>query len=174
LVASKIAVKHTEQGLSKANLVAQANNPRRNPEPPTCRLLQVSEAPADVVVAAELAIPAGSPIAELRNLILGDDAPIGFGRHLFPGLRLPGILPALRMSESISEALERVGIVRRILRRLRITARLCGDEMTCLLDCSRYQALLECDAVYANPGGQAIEFLRTCFIASHVEIALEA
>ncbi|MEM6423285.1 MAG: UTRA domain-containing protein, partial [Pseudomonadota bacterium] len=92
------------------------DNLRRAGRAPSRGVLRLETVQAGSDAAAQLAIPAGSPLVILETVGLADGQPVSVGENRFPADRLPGIAEALECSfadpdtASITRALERCGV----------------------------------------------------------------
>ncbi len=124
-------------------------------------------------VAAGLGLGEGAPIILLERLGLADGRPVSLATHHFPALRLPGLLPALRETSSITEALRLVGVADYLRQNTRVSARLPTGEEAALLRTARNRPLLICENVNVDREGRVVEFGISRYPTPRVQIVFE-
>lgn len=146
---------------------------RRQNREPSGRVLDLREAPAERTVAAALGIAEGKAVVRLERLGLADGRPVSLALHHFPAARLPGLLPALREGQGITEALRRAGVDDYLRQSTRVTARLPGIEEAALLRMPRTSPLLVCENINVDRAGQVVEFGIARYPTPRVQIVFE-
>ncbi len=111
------------------NLVAHGRLARRN-------ILSSDTIPADERLAKHLQLSIGDEVFSIRTLSFQDEVPIVIGHAFFPAERLPGLLDEFSGVNSISKALERVGVADYTQQWVQINARMPTEEEARLLGMS--------------------------------------
>ncbi len=146
---------------------------RRHNKEPSGKVLRLAEIPADAHVATGLGIRAGAKVVMMERLGLADDRPVCVGTHYFPASRFRGLLEALRVSETITEALRSVGVNDYMRQVTRVSARLPTPEEAALLRTARTRPLLVTENVNVDRDGTIIEFGTALYPTPRVQIVFE-
>jgi GntR family phosphonate transport system transcriptional regulator len=146
---------------------------RRHNKEPSGKVLRLEEIAAHAPVAAELGIRAGANVVVLQRLGLADGYPVGVGTHYFPAERFGGLLEALRVSTTITEALRSVGVADYMRQVTRVSARLPTPEEATLLRTARTRPLLVTESVNVDSDGTIIEFGTALYPTPRVQIVFE-
>jgi GntR family transcriptional regulator, phosphonate transport system regulatory protein len=146
---------------------------RKQNKEPSGRVLQLRETVADATVAAGLGLKPGARIVLLERLGMADGRPVSAAMHHFPAARLPGLLAALRESDSITAALRQVGIADYLRQVTRVTARLPSAEEAAMLRMPRNRPLLICENVDVDRAGEVVQFGITRYPTPRVQIVFE-
>jgi GntR family phosphonate transport system transcriptional regulator len=146
---------------------------RRHNKEPSGKVLRLAEIAAHAQVAAGLGIRAGAKVVVLERLGLADDRPVCVGSHYFPAARFRGLLEALRISATITEALRSVGVSDYMRQVTRVSARLPTPEEAALLRTARTRPLLVTENVNVDRDGTIIEFGTALYPTPRVQIVFE-
>ncbi len=146
---------------------------RRHNKEPSGQILILAEQAADARIAEGLGVPAGSQVIRYKRLGFADGRPVSLTDHYFSGVRLPGMLAALRAEASITAAFAKVGVSD--YRRLssRVSAALPSAEEAGLLRTGRTRPLLICDNINVDQGGAVVEFAISRYPTPRVQIIFE-
>ncbi len=145
----------------------------RHKQQPAGRVLQLREMEAAPAVAAALRLRRGAPVVLLERLGSADGRPVSLGRHHFPAGRLPGIAAALRETDTITEALRRVGVPDYLRRVTRVSARMPSAAEARLLRMPHSRPVLEGESVNADLDGRLIEYGLALYPTPRVQIVFE-
>lgn len=145
----------------------------RHKQQPAGRVLQLREMEAAPAVAAALGLRRGASVVLLERLGSADGRPVSLGRHHFPAGRLPGIAAALRETDTITEALRRVGVPDYLRRVTRVSARMpsAAEARLLRMPCSR--PVLESEGLNADLAGRLIEYGLALYPTPRVQIVFE-
>lgn len=109
---------------------------------PEARTLRLDTCPADSLVAAQLALPAGAPVIHLERLRLVDDEPVGLSLHYLSADRFPTFEEMYRTRGTITQTLIDSGVPDYTRRRTQISARASQPHEAELLRLPRHIPLL--------------------------------
>jgi GntR family phosphonate transport system transcriptional regulator len=144
-------------------------------------LISVSEEIASPIVAENLAVSPGSPVALVCVVGEADHIPISFGRNYFPCTVLPTIVETFRTQfedptkhASITSALQSVGVVDYRRRSTRIGARTPTVEEARYLKMPSTEYVLETESVDEDVQSRPVTYAKTCFRSSRVQFVVEA
>jgi GntR family phosphonate transport system transcriptional regulator len=146
---------------------------RRHNKEPSGRVLQLCEMVADTALAAGLKIRVGGRVVLLERLGFADERPVSLTRHFFPASRLRGIKEALAGTDSITEALGRVGVADYLRQLTRVSARMPNAAEAELLRMPRNRPLLVCENTNVDRHGKIVEFGIGCYPTPRVQILFE-
>jgi len=146
---------------------------RRHNKEPSGRVLRLAETAAPANVAAGLGVRTGAKVVLLERLGFADDQPVCLGRHHFPAARFRGLLDALRVAPTITEALRMVGVSDYMRQVTRVSARLPTADESELLRTARTRPLLTTENVNVDRDGAVIEFGIALYPTPRVQIVFE-
>ncbi|MGF1502134.1 MAG: phosphonate metabolism transcriptional regulator PhnF [Paracoccaceae bacterium] len=137
------------------------------------RILRVERLSAELRDAANLEIDVGDPVIVREAVGEADGVPITYARTCFPEARLPGVFDALIACESISEALQRIGIADYHRKWTRLTAERPGAFLARHLQMPDIHPVLHSESVNVSPDGQLVEYGNTWFCSDRVQIVVD-
>lgn len=140
---------------------------------PGGRLLRAEVLPAEAEVARGLEIERGAPVILLERVCEADGRPTNVSAHHFPQARVPGLIDAFARTGSITRALADQGVADYLRRVSRVTAILPDEADARLLQQVRTQPVLLVESVNVEPDGRPVEYSRTRFAATRVQLVLE-
>ena len=146
---------------------------RKQNREPSGQVLHVREQAASAHVAAGLGVAEGSMVVWMERLGLASGTPVSLGSHYFAPARLPGILEALRASDTVTAALRAVGVPDYVRQSTRVSARMPSMVEADLLQVSRSQPVLVTDNVNVDAGGRIVEFGVTRYPSTRVQVVFE-
>ncbi|MEY8841986.1 UTRA domain-containing protein, partial [Cribrihabitans sp. XS_ASV171] len=104
---------------------------------------------------------------------LVDEEPIAVFQSVFPGDRLPGLLEALRETQSVTAALRRCGVADYTRASTRITARAATPAQALQLRLSEGAPLIRTTGINVDPDGVPVEYGRSWFAGDRVTLTLD-
>lgn len=146
---------------------------RRQNREPSGQVLHVREVAATLAVATGLGVVRGEKVAVMERLGMANGVPISLGSHHFSPAHLPGILPALRDSPSITAALLAVGVSDYVRQSTRVSARLPTSVEANLLQVGRTRPILLCENVNVDEAGRVVEFCLARYPSTRVQVVFE-
>ncbi len=146
---------------------------RRHNKEPSGRITELREMAADAAVAAGLGLRAGARVVMLERLGLADGRPVSLGNHYFSAARFPGLLAALRGSETITAALAAQGVADYRRQSTRISARLPTPGEALLLGMPRNRPLLIGESINVDAEGRVVEYGVARYPTPRVQIVFE-
>ena len=146
---------------------------RRHNKEPSGIVRQLQEISANARVAAGLGVRDGSRVVLLERLGLADDRPVGLPRHYFPATRLKGILRALQSTDSITQALLKVGIEDYMRQQTRASARMPTSTEAELLRMPRTRPVLVTENVNVDRQGLIVEYACGCYPTPRGQIVFD-
>lgn len=149
------------------NLTAAGRVPER-------RILHLETRAADAIEAQALRLRPGAQVHVYEGLSLADGTPIALARSVFPALRFPKMLDALRENHSITAAFATHGLADYTRASTEITAKPATPTLAAQLQLPAGAAILRTVAVNVDAEGQPIEFGRSWFAGDRVALTLGA
>jgi GntR family phosphonate transport system transcriptional regulator len=146
---------------------------RRYNREPVGKVLDLREVGAETAVAAALCVRPGARVARLERLGLAGDVPVSLTTHHFPLTRLPGMLAALRETETITAALGKCGVADYLRQSSRVTARAPQSGEADLLRVPRARPLLVAENINVDRGGTIVEYGIARFPTPRVQLVFE-
>ena len=146
---------------------------RRHNKEPSGQILDLREIAADAAIAAGLGVRAGARVVRLERLGLADGRPVSLATHYFSAARFPGLLAALRQTDTITEALARQGVSDYRRQITRVTARLPQPHEAELLHTPRNRPLLVAENVNVDQHGAVVEYGVSRYPTPRVQIVIE-
>jgi GntR family phosphonate transport system transcriptional regulator len=145
---------------------------RKHNKEPHGVVRQLREIAADARVASGLGVRGGSRVVMLERLGLADEQPVSLTWHYFSP-QLKGLLPALKSTPRITDALRIVGVEDYLRQQTRVTARLPTQAEAELLRTARNRPLLVAENINVDRDGAIIEFAVGCYPTPRVQIVFE-
>ncbi len=139
---------------------------------PGKRILSLSLRAADAREAEALELTSGDAVQVYDGVSLVDEEPIAVFQSVFPGDRLPGLLEALRETQSVTAALRRCGVADYTRASTRITARAATPAQALQLRLSEGAPLIRTTGINVDPEGVPVEYGRTWFAGDRVTLTL--
>lgn len=145
---------------------------RAHNKEPSGRTIALDERPASEPAVSALGIAEGEAVVVLERLGFADNRPVSFGTHHFPR-RLSGMIEALRLRATVTEALRDVGVADYVRRTTRVGARLPTTGEADLLRMPRTRPVLVTENVNVGPDGAVVEFGITLYPTPRVQLVFE-
>lgn len=130
--------------------------------------------PEAVAAGPVLGLTPEAPVILLERVGMADDKPLSLSRHIFSAEKLPGLLSALKTHSSITAALAAIGVHDYTRRWTRVSARLPDSREARLLRMARSDALLVTEAVDETKDGEVLEYGRTVYPSTRVQLVFES
>ena len=146
---------------------------RRHNKEPSGQILDLREIAADAAIAAGLGVRAGARVVRLERLGLADGRPVSLASHYFSAARFPGLLAALRQTDTITEALTQQGVSDYRRKVTRVTARLPQLHEAELLHTPRNRPLLVTENINVDQHGAVVEYGVSRYPTPRVQIVIE-
>ena len=146
---------------------------RRHNREPSGQALHLRTITATPAIAAALNLEAGGLVVAYERLGLADGVPVALTSHLFPGVRLPGILEALQAHPTITAALQAAGVADYVRRSTRVSARMPTAAEAGLLQSPRRHPVLVCENVNVDAAGAVVEFGIARYPSTRVQVMFE-
>ena len=150
----------------RQNLLSAGRTPSR-------RILHIDQRRATAPEAAALQLATGAPLHVLEAVSFADDLPISLAQSCFCAKRFPDLDAALRDSGSVTRALAQMGVSDYTRKTTRLTGHNADPVQARHLQIKTGDALILSEAVNIDHSAVPIEFGRTYFIGSRVELVLE-
>lgn len=139
---------------------------------PGRRLLRMETRHADAREQAALALPEGASVHVYEAVSLTDGMPVAIARSVFPADRLPGLLPRLAETQSVTAALAAEGVADYTRASTRITAKLATATQAAALRLAEGAPILRTEAVNVDAEGRPVEFGLTWFAGDRVALTV--
>ncbi|MFC3614438.1 phosphonate metabolism transcriptional regulator PhnF [Lutimaribacter marinistellae] len=139
---------------------------------PGKRILSLTLRAADKREAEALALAPGDPVQVYDGVSLVDEEPIAVFQSVFPGDRLPGLLDALRETQSVTAALQRCGVADYTRVSTRITARAATATQANQLRLAEGAPLIRTTGINVDSDGVPVEYGRSWFAGDRVTLTL--
>ena len=146
---------------------------RRHNREPSGQALHLRTVAATPAVAAALEVEPGGTVVAYERLGLADGVPVVLTTHLFPAMRLPGLLDALQAHPTITAALQAAGVADYVRRSTRVSARMPTAVEAGLLQAPRRHPVLVCENVNVDAAGAVVEFGIARYPSSRVQVVFE-
>lgn len=134
---------------------------------------KLGDLPEAEAAAAVLELAPEEPVILLERLGTADARPISLSRHVFPAMRLPGLLAALQCNGSITAALAAIGVMDYTRRWTRVGARLPDMREARLLRIARTDALLTTESANESRDGMTVEYGSSCYPSTRMQLVFE-
>ncbi|SLN23401.1 putative transcriptional regulator PhnF [Falsiruegeria litorea R37] len=139
---------------------------------PGKQILALTTRVADTQEAEALCLAGGDPVHVYDGLSLADGLPIAVFQSVFPADRFPDMLQALEDTQSVTRALQGLGIPDYTRKWTRLTARRASATQALHLRVTEGAPVMQSVGVNVDPDGGPIEFGRTWFAGDHVTLTL--
>lgn len=139
---------------------------------PGKQILALTTRAADAQEADALRLSVGDPVQVYDGLSLADGLPIAVFQSVFPASRLPNMLSALEDTQSVTRALQKLGIKDYTRKWTRLTARRASATQALHLRVPEGAPVMQSLGVNVDPHGHPVEFGRTWFAGDHVTLTL--
>lgn len=146
---------------------------RRHNWEPSGQALHLRTLAATPAVAAALEIEAGGMVVAYERLGLADGVPVVLTTHMFPALRLPGLLDGLRLHPTITAALQAAGVADHVRRSTCVSSRMPNAVEAGLLQAPRRHLVLVCENVNVDAAGMVVEFGIPRHPSTRVQVVFE-
>ena len=137
---------------------------------PSRQFLRLETRACDKREAAALALDIGTQVHVVEGLSLADGVTLAVFRSVFPAARLPGFLPALDQSRSVTVALAACGVADYTRASTRLTAVAARATLALQLRLPEAAPILRSVAINHDVNGHPIEFGTTWFAGDRVEL----
>jgi len=148
------------------NLLAAGRVPDR-------RILHLETRTANDRECAALRLDEPADVHVYEGISLSDGFPLAFVRSVFPAIRFPDMLDALRTTRSITAAFAVHGLADYTRASTEITAKTASSTLSALLELQPGTPVLRTVSVNVDGAGVPIEFGRTWFNADRVALTLD-
>ncbi len=146
---------------------------RRHNREPSGQALHLRTVAAIPAVAAALEIEPGGMVVAYERLGLADGVPVVLTTHLFPAMRLPGLLDALSIHPTITAALEAAGVADYVRRSTCVSSRMPTAAEAGLLQTPRRHPVLVCENLNVDAAGVVVEFGIARYPSTRVQVVFE-
>ena len=150
----------------RQNLLSAGRTPSR-------KILHLDIQRATEPEATALQLTIGAPLHVLEAVSLADGLPISLARSCFCAKRFPDLDAELRQSGSVTQALAQMGISDYTRKTTRLTGHNADPVQARHLHIVTGDALILSEAVNIDHSAVPLEFGRTYFVGSRVELVLE-
>lgn len=140
---------------------------------PEGRLIGSSIGEADTFLAAELEVPAGTPLIRLEALRTADGVPMIVATSWFEQGRVPALVQDYAETGSITKALNRAGITDYARKESRITAEPASGPDALHLGLAPGQPVLVVESVNLDPNGRPIQYTRARMAADRMQLIVK-
>jgi len=165
-----VAARPTEYPIGKR--VRYHQNISASGKIPGKQILALTTRAADAQEAEALGLAAGDPVHVYDGLSLADGLPIAVFQSVFPAERFPSMLSALEDTQSVTRALQGLGIADYTRQWTRLTARRASATQALHLRVPEGAPVMQSVGVNVDPDGNPVEFGRTWFAGDHVTLTL--
>ncbi len=141
---------------------------------PAKSVLRLETRAADAREAAALELAPGDRVHVWEGVSLADAEPVALFLSAFPAERLPDLPEALREARSVTAALARCGVADYTRRATRVSAEAADAAQARHLRCAPGAPLLRTVAINIDPEGHPIEYGRSWFAGSRVQLVLDS
>lgn len=140
---------------------------------PESRFLEVRRIPADETVAKALDLATHDPVVRIWRLGHANEKPICLSAHHFCAQRFAQLEIVCQITDSVTEALQHLGIEDYRRQVTRVTTRMPTRREAKLLAQSEKHPVLVSESINIDPTGHPIEYGVTAFCGDRVEIVFE-
>lgn len=137
------------------------------------RLLRSDQFAARGAIARGLGLRAGVRVIMLETLSEVSGRPMSLAAHHFPAKRFAGLMEAFRDTQSITRALQRLGVEDYTRKLTRVTTRMPTLEEARLLQQPKTRPILQAEGINVDPYGEPIEYGVTRFAGDWVQLVFE-
>ncbi|MEZ5798767.1 MAG: phosphonate metabolism transcriptional regulator PhnF [Paracoccaceae bacterium] len=141
---------------------------------PSRRITRLETRPARAKEAEALRLDPAAEVHVVEGVSLADGQPLAVFRSVLPAARLPGFLPAVEASGSITAALAACGVGDYTRAGTRLTARLAQPVLAAGLQVAAGAPVLRTVAVNVDAAGVPVEYGTTWFAGDRVTLTVAA
>jgi GntR family phosphonate transport system transcriptional regulator len=165
-----VAIRPTDYAIGRRvrfnqNVTAAGQTPSRD-------LTRLETRPAAAHEAEALGLAPGAPVQVVEGVSLADGQPLAMFRSVFPAMRFPGLLDALREVPSITAALAAAGLRDYTRASTRVTAKAAKPVQALRLRLTEGAPILRTVAVNVDGAGVPVEYGVTWFAGERVTLTL--
>ncbi len=150
----------------RQNLLSAGRTPSR-------KLLGLTRQSATQAEARALALSPGAAVHVMEAVSFADDLPVSLARSCFCATRFPALDMALRETGSVTAALARFGVADYLRQTTRLTGHNADPTQARHLQTTAGDALILAEAINIDAAGLPVEYGRTYFVGSRVELVLD-
>lgn len=150
----------------RQNLLSAGRTPSR-------KMLSLTRQAASATDAQALELMAGAPVHVMEAVSFADDQPISLARSCFCATRFPELGAALENFGSVTRALAHMGVADYWRKSTRLTGHNATPVQARHLQLAPGDALILSEAINIDAAGTPLEYGRTYFAGSRVELVLE-
>lgn len=147
------------------NVAASGRTPSRRITRSETRAARAREAEA-------LHLPEAAQVHVVEGVSLADGQPIAAFRSVFPAARFPGLLDAMAVTPSVTQALAACGLADYTRAETRLTAKLADPVLALALQVAPGAPVLRSVAVNVDAGGVPVELGTTWFAGDRVTLTV--
>lgn len=150
----------------RQNLLSAGRTPSR-------RLLHLGVQGATDTEAQALGLAVGAPVHVADSISFADDLPVSLARSCYCATQFPALGAALRKLGSVTAALAQVGVRDYTRKSTRLTGHNADPVQARHLQIKTGDALILSESINIGPSGTPVEFGRTYFVGTRIELVLE-
>ncbi|MFN3955078.1 MAG: phosphonate metabolism transcriptional regulator PhnF [Pararhodobacter sp.] len=147
------------------NILASGRMPAR-------RILRQETRRGALPETAALLLPDGAMVHVVEGLSLADNLPIAHFCSIFPAAALPGFLPALAQSQSVTAALKACGVHDYTRASTRLTARRAEAFLARHLQLPEGAPVLHTESLNVDAAGNAVEYCESSFAGDRATLTV--
>jgi GntR family phosphonate transport system transcriptional regulator len=140
---------------------------------PSRKLLNLARQASSEAESRALALPTNAPIYVMEAVSFADDLPLSLARSCFCATRFPALDMALRATGSVTAALLQFGVADYLRQTTRLTGHNADPTQARHLQIATGAALILSEAINIDAAGLPVEYGRTFFVGSRVELVLD-
>jgi len=122
--------------------------------------------------AEALQLPEGAQVHVYEGISLADNVPLAVFRSVFPAARFPGLLAALRETQSVTRALVAEGLADYTRAETRLTAKRATATQALHLRIREDEPILRSVAINVDAAGRPVEYGHTWFAGDRVTLTV--
>jgi len=138
----------------------------------TRELLLLDTRQADAREAEALDLAEGAQVHVYEGISLADGVPLAVFRSVFPAGRFPGLIPLLRQTQSVTQALAAEGLADYTRAETRLTAKRATATQALHLRIREGDPILRSVAINVDAGGLPVEYGHTWFAGDRVTLTV--
>lgn len=138
----------------------------------TRELLLLDTRQADAREAEALDLTEGAQVHVYEGISLADGVPLAVFRSVFPAGRFPGLIPLLRQTQSVTQALAAEGLADYTRAETRLTAKRATATQALHLRIREGDPILRSVAINVDAAGQPVEYGHTWFAGDRVTLTV--
>lgn len=140
---------------------------------PAKKILALDTRAADTREAEALDLLPGKMVHVYDGISLADGQPLARFQSIFPADRLPGLLEALKDSQSVTKALQACGVPDYTRQSTRITAKQANATQAAQLHIAEGAPILRTEGINIDGNGHPVEYGRTWFAGDRVTLTVD-